>query len=183
MRQIWLCGIVLALNACNSEPSVAPPGTIQTAQRLTLGFSTGLNIDSSLTVLTCLSDDGICGLPEVKLSREDCHDYLGAVFTLDGAVITQTEWGGYSSDGGGCTYPTFKANIPSQQIAPRGPHQLTLRIAGETVSLAIAELFENRRITLTGGKLIGGSDASVVVEPRPTLISEGDIRFLYDMED
>ena len=181
MRQNWLCGIILTLGAgaCNptSEPDIAPPGTVQSAQRLILGFSGGFRSRSTVTTQACLNNTGACGT-QVLLSKEDCHDYSGAELTLDGIVLTQVASGGYSMFG--CTYPLFKEDIPSHYFTPGGPHQLTLRIGGQTASIKIMEMFENRRMTLTGDKLVGGSDAIVAVEPSPLLLAEHRVDFFYE---
>lgn len=65
MRQNWLCGIILTLSAgaCNptSEPDIAPLGTVQSAQRLILGFSGGIQNRSTVSTQVCLNNTGACG--------------------------------------------------------------------------------------------------------------------------
>lgn len=182
MRQNWLFGLIVALNACGSMPehSISLPGTIQTAQQLTLGFGAGYDdTGTMLGVNACLNISGIC-VAQATVDWRNCRDYSGAEFTIDGITIPQADSGGY--DGTGCTYPTFKAQIPSHLLMPSGPHQLTLRIARETVSLAITEMFENRHIALMGGKLVGASAANVIVQPRPTMTAEHGTYFIYDVD-
>jgi hypothetical protein len=178
--------LALATSACSSaspgtsaQHAVDLPGTADSAARLAFGVQGYQSSDGTVGVSVCLNADGVC-VPSELLTTVDCHSYREATVDIDGVPIPQVAPGGVTPDGQGCTFPMFKTDGVAGLVTSGGAQQVTVHVAGASTSVSIVDLFVQRQMALTSSLLITGTQATATVTPRPGVIADQGLYFVYD---